>query len=60
LTAVSLLRHQTRRKPPLSSRLECLTQAQAKEVDVGIVKHGFMVALHEDHLHAAIHDLFPA
>src|ERR1700722_9191531 len=45
--------------PPLNSRLEYLTQPLAKEFGVGILKHGFMVPLHEDYLDTAIHDLFP-
>ena len=43
----------------LNSRLECLTQMLAEDSDVGILKHGFMVPLHEDYLDTAIHDLFP-
>jgi hypothetical protein len=42
----------------LNSRLECLTQMLAEDSDVGILKHGFVVAANKDHLNA-VHYLFP-
>jgi hypothetical protein len=43
----------------LLRQLEHLTKTSAKEFNVGLLKHGFMVSGNEYDLNAIIHNLFP-
>jgi hypothetical protein len=48
------------RRSVLLRQLEHLTKSSAKEFNVGLMKHGFMVSRNEHDLNAIIHNLFPA
>jgi hypothetical protein len=59
ITIFAVVRNLAPLERELSPQLKCLTQTPAEEVDVGIAKHGFVVAIDKDHLDTAIHDVFP-
>ncbi len=50
-------------RPGPRSRLalwQRLSKALAEKLEIGFAEHGFVVAGHKNHLHAALHKIIPA